>query len=100
LIDSTGPYHEESNALTVDWLSDLELCLTEEILNEIIQNEREEERKKSRAAASQFRILPCDNNVLDEVSEKLKSAFKDIKAKNDAADFRQLARTIAADAKF
>jgi predicted nucleic acid-binding protein/GNAT superfamily N-acetyltransferase len=100
LIDPARPYHEESQALTVDWLSDLELCLTDEINNEISQNKREVDRQKSFAAASQYTRLRCDNDVLDTVSEKLKTVLKPINAKNDAADFRQLARTIAADAKF
>ena len=94
LHDPARPYHKESTALTVDWLSDLELCLTDEIYNEINKNKDDEARRRSRANADQYRKLPFDYNVLDEVSEKLKPVLKSVKAENDAADFRQLARAL------
>ena len=50
---------EESKALVADWLpEDIELCLTDEIFNEIDRRDMPEERIKNRQLAQSFTFIP------------------------------------------
>jgi predicted nucleic acid-binding protein len=101
LYDKKRSGYEESNALLADWLSDsLQLCLTDEIYNEIHRSNDEGERKKARELIHNFAILPCQQEVLTTAVEELRQFFPENMCTRDEADLRQLARTIASNAHF
>jgi predicted nucleic acid-binding protein/GNAT superfamily N-acetyltransferase len=101
LHDKVRPGHEESSSLLADWMSDnIELCLTDEILNEINRSRDELERNRERQLAKNFTSLPCQNRVLTTVAEALRDFFPEEMSTRDESDLWQLARTIASNAQF
>lgn len=100
LQDSSRPGHEESSSLLADWLTDLELYITEETLNEIARIKDPSLRQHQREFAKGFPALDCHHQKLTEVEAKLEPIFPKKRSARDESDFRQLARTIAAGAKF
>ena len=101
LIDETGD-REDSRCLMADWLqSEVELCLTDEIDNEISRDENLERKKVLRKRAQQFkRLLHHNQEKFAEVSDSLKQGYPGDLTVNDESDIRHLARAIASDAKF
>lgn len=94
----------ESNALQADWLDDLvNICLVNEIYQEINRCEDEEIRKSSRQKVTQFTTLPHDESKIEIVSAKIKTFFpKDEKlfSERDKSDIRQVSSAICADAQY
>ena len=100
LIDPQRLQHEESKSLLADWLSDsLELCVSGEILNEIDRNSDDEVRRRERESFTRFTTLPCDNYVLETVTQNLKEILPEPSSLQRDSDRRQLARTIASNAR-
>ena len=92
--------HEESISLLADWLSDsIEICVSDEILNEIDRNPDEAARKREREVYAHFTTLPCDNHALIRVTQELKQILPKPVSIQDESDQRQLARTIASNAQ-
>lgn len=90
----------ESKALLADWLEpELELCLTDEIRNEIDRNKNDERKKELLKIASQFTFLPCTVEILDETCKALRKFFPATLTESDASDLRQLARAIGSTIK-
>jgi len=78
LNDPSRSGYAESNSLRADWLCDgIELCVTDEILNDINRSEDDAERRRARELVRQFTILPCNQSLLTQVAETLKSFFPD-----------------------
>lgn len=101
LNDKTRRGHEESSSLLADWLSDnIELCLTDEIFNEINRSSDEVERNRERQLAKNFTSLPCHNQALTTVAEALRDFFPEKMSTRDESDLWQLARAIASNAQF
>ncbi|MBI4320055.1 MAG: GNAT family N-acetyltransferase [Chloroflexi bacterium] len=93
--------NEESRSLLADWMEDeLELCLTDEVLNEINRNENSEERNRHRRFAEGFAFLPCQNERFEATRASLRRFFPERMSDSDESDLRQLARAIASDALF
>jgi predicted nucleic acid-binding protein len=101
LADESRPGYEESHALLADWLPDsLEICLTDEIYNEINRNKIPEQRKRSREIAQSFVFPPSESIERDELERSLRKYFPETMTDRDESDLRQLARTIAAGIQF
>lgn len=91
---------KESKALLADWLEpELELCLTDEIKNEIDRNRNNRKRANLRRIASQFTLLTCTQEVFDKTCKALRKFFPSNLTDSDASDLRQLARVIGSDIK-
>jgi hypothetical protein len=91
---------KESKAILADWLEpELELCLTDEINNEIDRNKDSRKRTILRKIASQFTLLSCTQEILNETCEALRKFFPFTLTESDASDLRQLARIISSDIK-
>ena len=101
LADESRPGYEESRSLLADWLPDnLELCLTEEIFNEIHRHQDPAQRRKSRDFANTFAFYPGDNKDVERFSKELRKFFPENMTSRDESDLRQLARTAAAGIQF
>lgn len=100
LIDSSRPGYEESGSLLADWLTDLELHITDETFNEIARIETPSFRQQQREFARSFPVLPSQPQKLKDTEAELEEIFPAKKGVRDESDFRQLARTIAAGSKF
>lgn len=101
LFDSSRGGHVESGSLRADWMSDaIEICVTDEILNDINRSKDEEERQRERELVKQFTVLPCDRTKLNTVAESLAEFFPKRMSQRDESDRWQLARTIAANIQF
>jgi GNAT superfamily N-acetyltransferase len=91
---STG--REESKALQADWLEEfIELCVTDEILNEINRREDPAERARQRSRVEQFRLLPISKAHEDQIAAELQQQFPTWISDSAKSDIRQLAKTIA-----
>lgn len=101
LFDASRVGHIESGSLRADWISDaIELCVTDEILNDINRSKDDAERRRERELVKQFTCLPCDQARLSSVAESLKDFFQERMSPRDESDRWQLARTIAANTQF
>jgi len=93
-----NPKNEESLSLTADWVSsEVDLCVTEEIFNEIERNPDSAERTKQRRRAHEFEVLRCDAQDVQRYVDELQPLFPIAKAQDDS-DLRQVARAIASGA--
>jgi ribosomal protein S18 acetylase RimI-like enzyme/predicted nucleic acid-binding protein len=101
LVDSQERDSDESQALLADWLqAELDLCITDELWNEINRSPDEQQRWRAREQADTFTRLRHDYPRFEQVSAALQQFFPSHRRENDASDLRQLARTIAADVSF
>lgn len=91
---------KESKVLLADWLEpELELCLTEEIKNEIDRNKNSRKRTELRRITSQFTLLSCSQEAFNNTCIRLHKVFPSALTESDASDLRQLARVISSDTK-
>jgi hypothetical protein len=99
--DSRAATRDESKSLLADWLSEfIELCVTDEIYNEIDRNNDSLHRERQRTRVEQFRILPSDNVREEQILAELKSRFPSWTSDSGCSDMRQLARTISGGATY
>ncbi|MBC6417916.1 MAG: GNAT family N-acetyltransferase [Prochloron sp. SP5CPC1] len=86
------------NSLFADWLAPyLELCITDEVFNQINEVPASSEREEMRKFAQAFTALPCDHQKISDVTNALSSFFQDKNLNLDESDLRHLARTISSD---
>ncbi|WP_427160340.1 GNAT family N-acetyltransferase [Aliinostoc sp. HNIBRCY26] len=91
---------KESKVLMSDWLAnEIELCLTDEIKNEINRNQDETQRKKLRTIANSFTFLSCTQENFEQACQAIRKFFPNNMSDSDASDLRQLARVIASSIK-
>jgi predicted nucleic acid-binding protein/GNAT superfamily N-acetyltransferase len=101
LYQSDGCSNEESEALLADWLTDtIELCLTDEILNEINRNPDDEDRHRLREFAHTFAILPHSAGIYNKSVEMLRPLFPERMTDSDWSDLRQVSKAIASGSQF
>lgn len=101
LQDSPKPSNEESQSLLADWLQEnVELCVTNEIFNEIDRHKDKLARKQGRAFASTFTMLTSTDDEFQQVKEDLRDFFPEQMSPSDESDLRQLARSISAGVQF
>ncbi len=99
--ESPGPQTEECKALLADWLTEtVELCVTNEMFNEIDRHSDRGMRAANRNFARKFRIASGPENRFQEARVILGSLFPDHLTTSDKSDIRQLARSVAADIQF
>lgn len=95
------PDNTESKALQADWLQDeIELCLTNEIFNEINRNIDPEEREKNRRFAYFFIILETKHEIVEAISTNLEKYFKKPLSERDKSDIGHLSHAIAKNVQF
>lgn len=95
------PASEDSKALLADWVqSSIELVITKELRNEIDHAPSDEQRKTSRAEATRFHTLACDDEVFQRLCAELRPLFPQSTTLRDEADLRQIAYAIAGGAPF
>lgn len=102
LDDVAGPtVHDESKSLAADWLGEfIELCVTEEIFNEIDRHQDPSQRARQRSRVDQFRVLPSDKAREEQVLSDLQRLFPEWDSDSARSDMRQLTRTIAGGATY
>lgn len=99
--DNINRQVEESKSLLADWLqTEVELCLTDEIDNEINLYDDISRQQKLREFATTFQNLTCKQEDFEIVCQALKKYFPEQMTARVASDFRYLARAIAANAQF
>ena len=92
---------EESKSLLADWLGEyIELCVTDEIYNEIDRNDDSNQRVRQRSRVEQFPVLASDKPREEQILTELESLFPSCKTDSDRSDMRQLARTITGGATY
>jgi GNAT superfamily N-acetyltransferase len=92
---------EECKALLADWLTEtIELCVTDELFNEIDRNPDRAVRVANRNFASKFRLVSGTENKFWETQESLRSLFYKRLTVSDKSDIRQLARSVSAGIQF
>ena len=101
LQDNIKATNKESLSLLADWLQeDIELCLTQEIYNEINRNPDCAERKRSRMFAESFVKVTSADDESQKVQQAMKRFFPSQLDEHDESDLRQLAIAIAANVQF
>jgi predicted nucleic acid-binding protein len=91
---------EDSKFLWADWLqSEVELCLTDEIYNQIELNSNFNIVKKQKALANNFKRLSCGQKELESKYQQIIKDFPNT-TDNDIYKLRHLARAIASHASF
>lgn len=101
LQDPLNPSNEESQSLLADWLQEnVELCVTNEILNEIDRHSDKSARKQGRAFESTFSRLISTDDEFQKVKEDLRDFFPEQMSTSDESDLRQLAWAICAGVQF
>jgi GNAT superfamily N-acetyltransferase/predicted nucleic acid-binding protein len=101
LKDSSREGHIESTSLMADWLpSNLELCVTDEILTDINRSKDLQERVLARAHVKSLTRLQCNKESVDQISNSLRNFFPANMTPQDESDLGQLSRTIAAGIQF
>jgi GNAT superfamily N-acetyltransferase len=92
---------EESKSLLADWLGEfIELCVTDEIYNEIDRNDDSIHRARQRSRVEQFRVLPSDEHREEQILAELEDRFRSWTSDSGRSDMRQLARTISGGAMY
>ncbi|MDE2039590.1 MAG: GNAT family N-acetyltransferase [Elusimicrobia bacterium] len=98
-LDLYKKRNADSEALEADWLQDsLQLCVTNEILNEINQMDDGLERGRQRDFYSRFQQLTSDQTGFQSAYDALARLFDGLTGSSDDADRRHLARSIASGA--
>lgn len=101
LDDESRAGYVESCSLLADWLPEtLELCVTDEINNEINRGPDAVRRHESWALAQRFTVAPCDETEFTAAQRLLRQHFPSNLSERDESDLRQLARTVASDIQF
>ncbi len=99
--DPRSATRDESKSLLAVWLGEfIELCVTDEIYNEIDRNNDSVHRARQRSRVEQFRVLPSDKPREEQVLAVLENRFPSWTTDSGRSDMRQLARTISGGATF
>lgn len=101
LQDSDDPDSEESLPLLAPWL-DIELCITPEMLNEIVRNKDDNERALARKFARSFTTLEVktSQNEFQNIHAELRPLFPQTMKESDESDLKHLSYAICARAPF
>jgi len=93
--------NEECQALLADWLTEaIELCVTNELFNEIDRHPEKEVRAANRRFVRRFRVVSGPEDQFEEAIEGLRLLFPGRLTISDKSDIRQLSRSIAAGIQF
>lgn len=93
LVDS-----EEENILLADWVqTELNLCINDEILNQINRIDNSQERDSQRYFAQSFTCLTCNNQRLEDNFNLLQEIIFRYKLVINESNLRYLARSITSE---
>lgn len=99
LIDPTRNGAEETQGLVSDWLQPLiQICVTQELSNEIHRNPNAHERKARMTEARKFVFLECETDDFHAANDLVKALLGEPQTPRDESDQRHLAQAIAANA--
>lgn len=94
----------ESNSLKADWLEDsLNICLVDEIYQEINRNEDATIRLASREKAAQFSLLSCNKTKAQTIYKEIEGFFPKDKSRltdRDRSDIQQVSEAICSDVQY
>lgn len=100
LIDIIDARSLESMALCADWLQDeLQLCVTDEVFNDLNRQPDDAMRARRFVDAEGFRRLTHSPSDYDEAEALLTPVFPQGKSPRSQSDFRHLVRAVAAGVK-
>jgi GNAT superfamily N-acetyltransferase len=92
---------EDSKALLADWLQDrIQLCLTDEIYNDINRSTDETTRGRNKANTTKLKLLRTRPADVQAITQQLATILPSPKNSRDESDIRHLAYTIAAKEQF
>lgn len=95
-LDLFNKSNPDSQALEADWLKEtIEICLTNEVLNEIAHAPDSTTRTRQRAFASRFMQLDSVKTEFDKAHTALAPLFPAATRRSDESDIRHLARAVA-----
>ncbi len=90
---------EEGNILLADWVqTELNLCINDEILNQINRIDNSQERNSQRYFAESFTCLPCNNQRLEDNFNLLQEIIIRYNLKIHESNLRYIARSITSEA--
>ena len=97
LVGPERPQGQESLALRADWLqSEVILCLTDEIFNDIHRDPDTERRKQRRIAAEKYRLINISPTLVDLRRAAIRDFFPAVLDPQTSSDLEHLSRTAAA----
>jgi predicted nucleic acid-binding protein/GNAT superfamily N-acetyltransferase len=92
---------EEAKALEADWIrEEIGLCITDETLNEIQENEDPNRRRFRLSASSRYSNLRTNVVKVREVEQKVEPFFSSGGSRSTKSDIRQIAHAVAGNAHF
>jgi GNAT superfamily N-acetyltransferase len=95
------PDRRKVGSISADWLSpEIELCVTDEMYNEIGRAADPEERSRRRSFLNSFKCLPARSEAVERLVGELRPLFPAQMSVSDDSDLRHLAKAIASDAAF
>jgi hypothetical protein len=101
LNEPTSRQYVECQALLADWLTEgIELCVTNELFNEIDRQSDRKIRVASRSSARKFRVVSGPEDEFQSARVTLRSLFPDQLTTSDKSDIPQIARSVAAGIQF
>lgn len=96
--------YEESNALKADWLEDsLNICVVDELYQEINHSEEASIRTSSREKASYYNKLSCNKNHAESICKEIRKFYPKQETKltnRDKSDIQQVAEAIVGEAQY
>ena len=100
-LDDETPGREESRSLAADWLSEfIDLCVTDEIFNEINRRENSGDRARQRERVREFTLIEAAGGREDDVFREVRALLGGGASDSAMSDARQVARTITANRDF
>jgi predicted nucleic acid-binding protein len=95
------PDRRQVGSLSADWLSsEIELCIADEMLNEIGRASDAHERSRRRAFLNTFKQLTPGAEEAERVLSEIRHFFPAKMSVSDESDHRHLAKAIASEAAF
>lgn len=92
---------DEAKSLVADWIPEnIELCLTDEIYNEIDRRNNIDERKKNRRLAAKFTELPYNAERALKIETDLENLLGKAKTDSKKSDLRHLSKAISGGALY
>ncbi|QDU16892.1 Acetyltransferase (GNAT) family protein [Gimesia maris] len=94
--DPTRDGAEETQGLLEDWIyPQLQICITDELLNDILNHDVLAHRERMRSISTSFDQLAGDHDAFCKIEAELKYLIKDNNSPRAQSDRRHLARTLA-----
>ncbi|MGV8056926.1 MAG: GNAT family N-acetyltransferase [Smithellaceae bacterium] len=100
-IYSNEKEDDEAKSLVADWIPEsIELCLTDEIFNEINRRANLEERTQNRKRAAKFTELPYNAKHAQIIETEIAAILGEAKTDSKKSDLRHLSKAISGGALY